>query len=194
MLTTYSFPPPGLLHRIKMEGILVIPIAPNWSRKMWYSGSLRLLAECLWVLLVCPDFLSQVLVHHLASQSHGFEAQVPRDSSLSDLVIPMLLKSRISTSPPQVYLKGYFSQREAGQFHFCRTDLFFLPFGLHQWLLLSAHGPLTSPSLVSLTWLQGVTHLAPFAFPCDIEIWNRSSQSIRSCLFTLSARFLCLHL
>lgn len=63
-----------------MEGILVITIALNWSRKM-YLGILRLLADCLWVLLVYTDFLSRVLVHHLASQSHVFEAQVPRDRS-----------------------------------------------------------------------------------------------------------------
>lgn len=60
----YALPPlqlfPSLLCRIKVEGILLIPIAPAWPRRTMYVDILNLLADKPWAPPGHPDLLSNL--------------------------------------------------------------------------------------------------------------------------------------
>lgn len=66
------------ISQINKEGILVILIVPNWSRRTGYTDLFKLLEDASWALLVCVDSLSIGIVFHPASQLLTLRAWQPQ--------------------------------------------------------------------------------------------------------------------
>ncbi|CAJ0944457.1 unnamed protein product [Ranitomeya imitator] len=78
----YLFPPlpllPKLLKKIKVEGVPVILIAPDWPRRAWFAELVNLLADAPWRLPDRPDLLSQGPICHPNSRSLSLTAWLLR--------------------------------------------------------------------------------------------------------------------
>lgn len=80
-----------LLGRIEMKGILVILIAPDWSRWMWYFYLVRL-TDASHALPDCPNLLSMPFCFMVVGlNSMAIEARVLWGRGILELVDPTML-------------------------------------------------------------------------------------------------------